>query len=538
MFCDYTFLIEFSHVGFLMIYIKWRVFVACLALLLLNHLYVFSSERLSISLPCVIEKVLKNQWDILISSENIDRQRGIVQSTAGPFNVRVDGDATQAILHNPQLNGYKPGKDGNVSTFNVALAKKTRMGTELALGSQAFWTHNPVLLLANVIPTTNLSTIDMFFIVDQPLLRGLIDNQDFINEQIAHVELEAVTYDFIQTISNQMRDTIRIYWDLVAQQKAIEIRKKSQSRIKELIDDTKKLIDAGEVALTETFQQYAELAQEETQEQVIQTQLNSTFQLLLYQMGIQISNQEKIPENLELDPFPAILSADKILPLFQLMQIAWGNRADLKSAELRTEEAFLLLKGANNEVLPHLNLRGRVDYKNSKIGPTADTPFSALASKTPEVDLAITLDFSYPLCNDAALGRQHAISAETRQAQLAQSKLMEQIRTNLTAAFQNNLTLLRELSAANKSVEWYEENLNSEIKRLKEGYSTIFIVIDFQRRLNDALTRQVDAQRQYVQNFVDLLYVTGTLISYDDEQNIACIADLKGINLISEMKNE
>lgn len=490
-----------------------------------------------IPLSIVIGEVLKNQWDILIAGEDIRRQAGVVQNAAGPFDTRLDSDATHVRMFNVQLDGLKLDKNGYTDTANMSLTKKSRIGTQTTVGARFYKTYNPILLFTNIPPTRRLSTFDLFFIIDQPLLRGFINNQDYIHEKVTKVEFRAVTFDFVQTVSNQIRDVMQTYWNLVAQGKLIEIRMKSQEQLKELVRYTKRLIEAGEFAATETFQQYAEIERELTQELAVQTDLNTTYQQLLYEMGRR-DPRAKAPENLLLDNFPQVIATEKLYPLQDLLEIAWKNRADLMSAQLRAEETFLLLKEANNEVLPHLNLRGRADVLNSEVDPHVPNLFSASSSRNPEIDLAVTIEFSYPLCNNAALGNQRAVSAESRQAILTQEKLTETIRRNLTAVYQNHRTLIRELMAARNSVKWFQDNLNAEIKRLREGYSTIFIVIDFQRRLNDALSREVDVYRQYAQNFVELLYNTGTLVSYDECERVACIADFNDLNVVMGESNE
>lgn len=493
-----------------------------------------------ITLSEVVASVLQYQWDIQISQENIARQKGVVQQNAGPFDPVLDVNFKQVGMTHVQIEGLKSNEDGYTSTLDLALTRTNRIGTKAVLGAEFQKIRNPLFLITNVVPTNELNTSNIFFEVDQPLLRRFIDNPEYIQEQVSYLELEAVKYDFVQTIAERIREAVNTYWDLVGALQDVWISRDSQDRLNELLDDTIKLIKGGEFASVETYQQYAEIFLEESNEFLVRREMNTAYQQLLYEMGLQ--SQYKRPSiDLNLENFISVIRENGLYSLPTLVGIAWKNRPDLQSAELRTEEAKLLLKSAINATLPELNVKGGVNVINSQInrrfpnghlGDKAKPFFSSVNNRLPEIDVSISLNFSYPLYNDDALGLKRQREAEVRQAILVQDRLAEQIRSQVTDAYQNRTNIIKEVEEAEESVHWFHETITAERKRLKEGFSTIFIIVDFERRLNQARQRLVEAQKSYSQNFIDLLYLTGTLAHFDERKKRVYIANVQSLDAL------
>lgn len=420
-----------------------------------------------ISLAEVVASVLEYQWNIQLSEENIERQKGVVQQNAGPFDPLLDVNFKQVGITHPQIEGLKSKEDGYTTTLDLSLTRTSRIGTKTVIGAEFQKMRNPLFLITNIVPTDELNTSNIFFEVDQPLLRRFIDNPEYIQEQVSYLELEAVKYDFVQTVAQNIHSAVNTYWDLVGAREDVLISRDSQDRLEDLLKSTIELIKGGEFAKVETYQQYAEIFQEESNEYLTRRVMNTAYQQLLYEMGLE-SQYKKPTTDLILEDFLNLISDANLYSLPMLVTIAWKNRPDLQSAELRTEEAKLLLKGAINETLPELNIKSGVNVLNSQIdkrypsgrlGRKARPFFASVNNRLPEIDVSISLNFSYPIYNDNALGLKRQREAELRQAILLQDRLAEQIRSDVTDAYQNRQNIIKEFEAAEESVKSFRETL-------------------------------------------------------------------------------
>ncbi len=127
--------------------------------------------------------------------------------------------------------------------------------------------------------------------------------------------------------------------------------------------------------------------------------------------------------------------------------------------------------------------------------------------------------------------------AELTQSILSESQLNESIRTEIANALRNQLELIDELYFAGQAVDWYSTALSDEIARLKQGYSSLFIVIDYEKSLRQTTIEKVLVESNYAENIVELLFQTGTLVNYDkctDGVNIEIMNYEKLLKKLSE----
>lgn len=491
-----------------------------------------TENTIPIALSEVVSQTIWSQWDIQLSWETVKANAGTFQESMGPFDPTLDASYDYTNLHHVQTDGAKSHKNGYIANLDVLANKKTRIGTEFTAGLHIQQEFNPILLFNN--PFNRFDNFNCFFTIDQPLLRRFLINQESADEKSALINLQASKYDLIQVVASRIRDSVQAYWDVVAAKKLLQIRKESQQKLVEISLSSQKLVEGGETAASELNQQFAELSRGSRSEISLEQDVFAAFNRLLLAMGMDQCPLIDVLPKLVMEGFPDIISLSDTT-VNALADVAMQNRMDLVAANLRVLDKEVQVQAADNALMPELNLRLRGTILNSEVNKRAIGFFSAVTAPLPETDLLARLDLSIPLYNDRAKGEFRRRKAVRNQAYIAGEQLYETILNELSTAYRNHFAILDELKYADKAVKWYEAALASEVKRLKEGYSTLFVVLDIQNRLYDAMNVLVETHRDYAQNIVDLLFLTGTLVKNQDKR--VSISDPRSFNdLLKELQ--
>lgn len=460
-----------------------------------------------------VGSTLENQWNVEIAESDVFRQDGILQASRGPFDVLLGSDYMHRWLLDTQTFGFKTGKDGNFDSANLFLEKLTRLGTRFALNGEVIREFNPSFSLDNSFNRTNQTKVT--FLIEQPLLRRLKYNVESVDESVNELELMALRNELTQTMAENVRNSLLIYWDLAAAQKIVVINRNAKLILDALASATEQLVEGERVAASELNQQFAELARNNRELIAAEQNVYRLFNSLLFEMGIDRCSFSLALPDLDLDEFPVFDLQKDDWDIDHLLCVSMHARGDLVAARYRIDESKLRVRLAKQEIYPELNVNFGYDLFNTQINRRAKPFFSSAEAHKAQNDYAVSLNFSYPISNNRAKGEKRRRDQEEVQAYLEEDRLSEDIRQQIASAFRDQQELVDQLYYAKKTVAWYEKALRDEILRFKEGYGSLFIIIDYENRLRLTLIREAELLAEWSKNIVELLFQTGTLIQRD-----------------------
>lgn len=480
------------------------------------------------SLLQAIAYMLANQPEVEISALNIDAQEGIVRSKAGPFDPVFNGSLDYTEMENLQSAAFmlKTSKQGHELVGFVEGQKKTRLGTVFSLSTKLEQVDNHFIYPRSA----NIGTIT--FQLEQPLLRDFICGQDTVNEIAARLELSAVMFDNLQTISQQILNTTVQYWEVLAIQKQLVINQEAEIRIGKLTDEIQKLIKEDQLARSDIVQPLAQIERQQLIGIQLEQDLYSaiqTLKLILGNIEFCANDSDKI---ILTDDFPPIkLEVRKFENLAHcLINYATVNRYDIRASMIREDVFDILKKGAYNQTLPQVNLRGGVSTMDFTLGGKAEPFFKPLELKRPQTNWSVGIIVSVPLYNDAAEGTLQLRTAQKSQSKLRTQLLIQSTIRDLRSAILNQLNLAKELDKANALVRLNNTLIVNERKKLLEGFSTLFVLLDFENRYTQSLRDQVAISKQYLQNIAQIRFLTSTLLNADvDCLNAIELADITSL---------
>lgn len=469
----------------------------------------------------VVTSTLESQWTIQIDESGVERQEGLTQASRGPFDVKFGSGYAHKWLQDTQTFGFKSGRNGNFDSAELFLEKLTRIGTRFALSGAVEREFNPSFVFGNPYNRTNQTRVT--FLVDQPLLRRLIYNEEAVAEKVNELELMALRNDLTQTMAENVRAGLLIYWDLVAAQRIVTINENAKKIFEALASATENLVEGERVARSELNEQFAELAR--SNREVIQSKqdLFRLYNDLLFQMGVSREEFSVEVPNLILDDFPLFDLKKSDWDLSCLLDIALGDRGDLIAAQYRISESQLLNRLAKQEIYPDLDVSFGYDLFNTQINRRARPFFSSAETHKAQNDYTVAVNFSVPIPNNRARGERRRREQEEIQAYLVENRLSEEIKQQIATAYRQQLELIDQIEYAHKTVVWYQKALRDEILRFKEGYGSLFIIVDFENRLRLTLIREAEILALWSKNIVELLFLTGTLIERDVCTDEMCV---------------
>ena len=131
-----------------------------------------------------------------------------------------------------------------------------------------------------------------------------------------------------------------------------------------------------------------------------------------------------------------------------------------------------------------------------------------------------------PLFNNLARGEMLYRKSTAKQAQLKAELLSNHIGSEVFIAIERLHTALNEYRLARQSEEEYRKAADHEHYKVKEGTSGISDLINMEDRYYNARANRLNATRKHASALAELRFVTGTLLTEDDEEMRAKIQDL------------
>lgn len=332
-------------------------------------------------------------------------------------------------------------------------------------------------------------------------------------ERSSAVQLEASRLNLQHTVSQTVLQTIMAYWGVVGAQERLRLLFRSELISAALVDLSRELIKADEMAPSELAQIEAQLAIRTSQRISAEQDLVNSAQNLAISMGLDLN--EVINAPLADEHFPDALPADqlKAAPRFALASLAMENRAD-RLASLKAQlSSKILVDAARINLKPNVGLQVRGSYA----GNTQDSQYEAYwrafdREVGPSVSAALSLN--WPLENNVARGQLEQSSSFYNQSMIQTDQLSRTIISSVVVDLSALQRGRDQIDKAQLSANDFEKALETEREKLKLGNSTLINVIDTEQNLTNALLQVISARQQYAVAVAQLRFDTGTLMPH------------------------
>jgi outer membrane protein TolC len=202
------------------------------------------------------------------------------------------------------------------------------------------------------------------------------------------------------------------------------------------------------------------------------------------------------------------------VPVVADTQQSWSKgltqRADLMALKYSLESAGITVKLTKNQLWPQLDLIG--SYGHNEVSPNGygHVLDQLPRGRNPEYTYGVRL--SIPLGNRAARMRHKTAKAEQAQSLMEYKRLEQQIMVQIDDAVKLIRSSFERVEATRAARAFAQEALAAEQKKLENGKSTSFFVLQFQRDLTVRRSEEIRALADYNNALAQLAWREGTTL--------------------------
>ncbi len=486
---------------------RWRGW-AVLALLLSPPVALRAAEQQhpepGIALVEAVRLMLEQDPNLSIEQARLRFSRGNLLSVQGLFDPVFDSSLEESTSNTPLTEVSH--RERRITGNAFGMTKLFRTGFSLEPALELERTED----LTGVPGSVNVGTFT--FTLRQPLLRGRGRTVTAAPELSAERQVAASELDLRQTTSERARVVAGQYWQTRAALLNLEILQESEERARELLETTRKLIDADVTPAADLVQVEANVVSKETSRIAGEQVLFETRQALGREIGLTPERAIGLP--LPSDPFPTVTASTipAAIEGDRWIALALGNRADLGAVRERRSAAEILRRAADNLLKPQLDLIIAPSYSGLVEGTGTGPFFSPLYRNVPGASSSFALSLSWPVLNSEARGGLVQLEAAREQSAFLEELLERQIGANVLIAVDAVTRSVQRLERATEAVRLFERAVENEEKKLRAGTSTLIDAISQRDRLTSARQSQVSAHLALAQALVQLRFETGTLL--------------------------
>ena len=451
----------------------------------------------------------------------------------------------------PQTTLFNTGTSSLISqrtNSQFGINKAFLTGTSVSMGFNNFFSdQNSGRLDFNPSKTVNANIQ-----VQQRLLQGFGFAVNNRNIRIARNNYKVSELVFKQQVIATVASVIGLYWDLVAANEDVVVKRQALALNQKLYDDNKKQVEIGTLAPIEIIRAEAEVARSQQELTISETNLlqqETVLKNALSRTGVAnpaladsriiATDKIRIPEN------------EPVQPIQDLVNKAMDFRPEVEQSRINIESSKIGLVGTKNALKPTVDAFGTFQ-NNGLSGTLNQLPVPPVPGATnvnpinrnpaavdgyflggygtalsqvfrrnfPDYSIGVTLNI--PLRNRGAQADMLREQLAVRQSEVRLQQQLNQVRVDV----QNAVISLQQARARHqtsvKNRVLQEQTLDAEQKKYALGASTIFFVIQAQRDLTSAQANEVAALSAYARARNDLERSTGqTLVANSIEMEEA-----------------
>jgi outer membrane protein TolC len=341
-----------------------------------------------------------------------------------------------------------------------------------------------------------------------PLGRGLGAAATAAPERSALIQEQAARLDAQQQASLSALGTINAYWGLRSAQDNVEIAQRSVDLQGRVLLLTRQTIAAGNLPAVELARVQASEARSQSALRDAQIAFTQARVSLAQAMGIAVGSDDVTLPRAR-DPFPPPPEATAIddARLTALANDGLGQRYDVTAALRRAEAAQVLVRGAQLNLKPKVDLNGDVHFT----GLDEDVVTRAFKRWVgPSYKLGLNVD--KPFGNNTQEGLLVEAQAGSLSSQISSADLRRQVRLDVVRTGRSMVEAIERVKLAQDSVTYYQQTVDAEIARFQIGEVTLIDTIQTEQQQTEARRALVAAQHELARLIAELRFETGTLV--------------------------
>jgi outer membrane protein TolC len=503
------------------------------------------TNQKTLSMDDAIEMALSSNLDIEVSRRTEEMSEFDLKAARGIYQPRLTGQTYYDRTTTPNTSVFSTNQKQTVGTLlgNAGItAYVPHWGT--VLGSQfnnnRFTTDNPISILS---PQMNSS---LGFSVTQPLFRGRKFDVNRHNIEIAKRNIHITDTQFRQRAIETVAAVQRSYWDLTFALRNLQVQRDAVRDAKEQLEHNRRLVNEGQLAPIDITAAETQVA---NFEQAVYDALNTVNLAENVLKGLISPNRENPVWSQSITPIENVEQTVPDPALTDAVATALSNRPELEINAAQRDINRVDQRLYKDQRKPQIDLIA--SYTTAGIGgalnPDFRNPFATTVCLVPTSPGCVALQqqqttflqaiggsptaFSdlfqnkYPSFrvgvnfNIPLFGRDRTASAlygrslvESRRLETQRDQLEQNISIDVRNAIQAVRTNEARLRAASIARENSQLQYESEQRKLDNGQSDVYRVLDRQTALASAQSAELRARTDLNKSIADYERATGSTL--------------------------
>lgn len=484
-----------------------------------------------LSLKAVIAMALQNNGNIKGSDLGKIIEEEKIKSARQAFDLQLDGGYLYKSVDTPQnAQDYAATLGGNPflpprnsitffqernHTARVGLGKKFETGTIAELGTTVRSLDNTLNRQTSSLLHPEWETFTGLTLT-QPLLRDWGTRANTAGIRIAQANANVADLEWQSQTAQVVAEVMKRYYDVIFTLENLAVQRESITLAEKLRDDTRARGREGVAAANDVT--VAEAGVYERMEDA----LDAEMLYIERQNGLQLlfkTPEQVIAQGSRIMPVDSLRATAPALTRTSLVNTALAHRYEVRQAEEFINAKVAELDYATNQARPRLDLvasggyHGLDDDLGTSYGNSAD-------GEGPEWSAGI--QFSMPLNQDNLQAQRRAAQDEKTRAYIRRGEARLRVALEVDTVLSRLQMAEQRLTATRKSREAASQSAEGGMKRLNEGVTTSFEVLQLQKDYSQARSREFAALADLNKALVDLHLATGTLLQ---DQGIEVVSD-------------
>jgi len=343
----------------------------------------------------------------------------------------------------------------------------------------------------------------------QPLLKGFKTDETRYRIATAKVQSQESALALEQEVQRLLGDVEKAWYALMAAKESREVQVEAVRLSEQLLSDNRRKVKIGTMSALDEKQAESQAASARADlaaaEQSI-VKAENTLKSLVWN-DLRSVWAEELPVTGAL----AEPAADATAPdAGAAMDVALASRPDLRSARLALERQGYAVDLYRNQRLPALDLVAGGGWQASDEDSAGDVWSTISDADEPYWNVGVTL--SIPLGNRTAKTRYLQSQATAERMRLQVRRQEENAMAEVVNASAEVRSCLLRVEATRDAAEYAEAALEAEQRKLDQGRSTSFVVLQLQKNLTDARRAKTSALADYHKSLVDFALAEGTML--------------------------
>ena len=442
--------------------------------------------------------MLNGAYGVYVPTFTFDASQSY-ESDPGNFDPRKFNPYFPAEITTDKLGSDLGGKIPYGFSYNfTGFVRKTAANTD-------FSTDPDGDIFPNSIRSTNDYAGEAGITMRQHLLKDFwIDadqEQIMIRRADLKVSQEILRFEIMQTLL-----AVELaYYDLMDARDEIQVQEKMVELRKQFVAETQRRVDLGESPSLDSAQAETQLQNTLTAlaqaRESFSTRQNHLISMITDNYLAWADVNLQLTDTLQADPVQVNRSTS--------FQTALASRPDLAEARFAVEKTGATVKFRLNQLFPSLDLVGGYGGQgvDANAGASLDDAFSF---SNPEYSYGAVVTF--PLSNVSERNSYRASKAAKQIAELQLKKAEQDVLIQVADCITRVESSFSQVTSTHKAATYAASALDAETKKLQNGFTTGFVVLQYQEIFTAARTAEVRAEVDYNKALAQLAFAEGTIM--------------------------